>query len=136
MAKFVFTDAYVSINGTVLSDHVKSVTLNTGAEAQDDTVMGDDTRSNIGGLKTWSVEVEFAQDFAASQVDATLSTMGVGGTGTIAVRPTSAAKSATNPEYTGTGMLESYGPMDGNIGDLATARASFSSAGTLTRSTV
>lgn len=135
MATFVFTDAYVSVASTDLSDHVKSVTLNYSAELQDDTVMGDTTRSRVGGLKDWSVEIEFLQDYAASKVDATLFTL-VGSTAALVVRPdNSDGVGATNPNYTGTGVLESYSPMGGSLGEMAATTATFQAAGTLSRAT-
>ena len=135
MASFVFTDARVVIDGNNMSDHVRQVTVNYSAELQDSTAMGDDTRERLGGLKDWSIDVEFNQDFAASQVDATLFPL-VGTTFTVAVRPTSGAISATNPEYTGTGILESYPPLGGGVGDLATTSITIQSAGKLNRNIV
>lgn len=134
MAEFVFTDAFVTIDGVDLSDHVRSVTVNYSADMQDDTAMGDGTRSRLGGLKDWSVDVEFNQDFASSSVDDTLFPL-VGTSFVVAVRPTSAARSATNPEYSGTGILESYPPLGGAVGDLSTSSITIQSAGTLSRLT-
>ena len=132
MATFVFTNAYVSVNGVALSDHVKQVTVDYGAELQDDTAMGDDTRSASGGLKTWSITVEWLQDFAAAKVDATLFSI-VGTAIALLVRPTGSSTSATNPEYQGTGVLESYNPLGGSVGDQAMATSTFRAAGTLVR---
>ena len=135
MPTLVLNDAFVSINAVDLSDHVKSVTLNYSAEMLDDTAMGDDTKSNKGGLKNWSVEVEFHQDYAASSVDATLFSL-VGTTFTVIVRPVeSTAVGPTNPNYTGTGILESYNPVGGAVGELAAASITIQPAGTLTRAT-
>lgn len=134
MASFVMNDASVVINAVDLSDFVQSVTVNYAAEMVDETAMGDDTRKNKGGLKNWSIDVEFKQDFAASAVDATLFSL-VGSTFTVTVKPTSAAVGSTNPSYSGTGILESYAPMDGGVGDLATTSVTIQSAGTLTRAT-
>jgi hypothetical protein len=134
MAAFVFTDAYFSVTGTDLSAYVRSVTVNYQAELQDSTTMGDSTRERLGGLKDWSVDVEFNQDFASSAVDDTLWPL-VGTTFVVAVRPTSSAKGATNPEYTGTGILESYPPLGGSVGDLATASITIQAAGDLSRAT-
>src|SRR5688572_12985767 len=120
MSHFVFTDARVEINSVVLSDHVESVTLEYKSELQDDTNMGDTTRQRLGGLKDWSIQVNFRQDFAASEVDATLFGL-VGSTFTVKVRPTSGAISATNPEYSGTGILESYRPIGDGVGSVAAA---------------
>lgn len=135
MATIVLTDAFVSINGVDLSDHVKSVTLPYAAEMLDDTVMGDDTRSSKGGLKTWSITIEFLNDWAANEVDATLFPL-VGSTFTIIVRPVNTGGvSATNPNFTGTGILESYPPLGNQVGELATTSVTVQSAGTLSRAT-
>lgn len=132
MGKQVLTDAFVSIDGNDLSAYVQSVTLSYEAELQDDTTMGDDTRTNIGGLKNWSMDVQLAQDFDASTVDSVLFPL-VGASFTVEVRPSSAAVSANNPKYTATGVLGSYSPLGNSVGDLAVAPITISPAGTLTR---
>lgn len=134
MAAFALTDAFVSINGVDLSNDVKGGTLTYEAEMLDDTAMGDDTRSNLGGLKNWTMSVEFIQDFAASQVDATLFSL-VGSTFTVIFRPDSGSVSATNPNFTGTGILASYTPIGNSVGDLAMAPVTINAAGTLSRAT-
>lgn len=134
MAKFVLTDASLVINSVDLSDHVRSVTLNYEAELQDDTTMGDDTRTNLGGLKNWSMDVEFTQDYAASNVDATLFPI-VGSAVTVVLKPTSGSVSATNPSYSGTGVIGSFSPIGNSVGDLAVAPTTIAAAGTLTRAT-
>lgn len=134
MAKVVLTDAYVLVNAVNLSAFVKSVTLNYAAELQDSTTMGDTTRERLGGLKDWSIDLELTQDFAAGAVDATLFGL-VGNTFAVEVRPTSGARSATNPAYTGTGILESYPPIGGSIGDLLMTSITIQAAGPLSRLT-
>lgn len=134
MAELVFTDGHVSVDSNDISDHVKSVTVNYSAEMQDNTAMADTTKSSIGGLKSWSVEIEVMQDFAAANIDSILFPL-VGTTFVVAVRPTSSAVGATNPEYTGTGILESYPPIGGSVGDLATTSITIQCAGTLSRAT-
>ena len=137
MATFVLYDASVSIAGTDLSDHVRSVTVDAGQAMQDDTAMGDTFQSNAAGLATWSMTFEFLQDYASSKVDSVLnSQLGIGTTApTIVVKPTSGSVSSTNPSYSGTGILESYNPVSGSVGDQAMASATFQSASALTRAT-
>ena len=134
MAKFVLTDAFVSIDGNDLSSSCRSVTINYGADEADDTHFADDTHQFIGGLKTWSMEMEFSADFAASQVDSILFPL-VGTTFTVIVRPTSSAVSSTNPNYTGTALLSSFNPIQGAVGDKATQTVTLSAGGTLSRAT-
>lgn len=134
MAVFSFTDASVTIGGTDLSDHVRSVSLSVSSDELDTTAMGATYRDRIGGLNDWSVSVEFNQDFAASEVDATLFPL-LGTTSALVVKPTSDAVSATNPSYSGNVLVNDYSPLDGSVGDLATVSVSWPGAGTLTRAT-
>jgi len=134
MANFVLTDASVVVNSVDLSDQVRQVTLSVEADVQENTAMGDTFRSRLGGLKDWSVEVEFNQDFAAAEVDATLWPL-IGTSTTITVKPTSSAASATNPSYSGSVILNAYPPLSGSVGDVAVASVTFQGAGALSRST-
>lgn len=135
MGTLVLTDASVTVAGTDLSDHVQSVTLNYSADEVEDTNMGDDTHVFMAGtLKNWSLEVEFSQDYAASEVDATLFSA-VGTSVALVVKPTSAAVSSTNPSFSGNGILTSYNPVGGSVGEKSVASATFQPAGSLTRAT-
>ena len=136
MATFVLYDAYLSVAGVDLSDHVRSVTVDAGQNMADDTAMGDAFVSNTAGLATWSVSVELLQDYASSKVDATLEPLlGIGNTAALVVKPTSGSVSSTNPSYSCTSILESYNPIGGSVGDQAMASATFQSASALTRNT-
>lgn len=132
MATIVFTDAFLSIGGTDYSANVQSVTLNYSAEMLDDTAMGDTTRSNTGGLKAWSMDVTFFNDYTDNGLDETLFGL-VGTTAALIMRPIKGTVvGAGNPNYTGTGILEGL-PQGGGVGALDTKSVSFKSAGTLTR---
>ena len=135
MATIVYTDAFVSINSVDLSDHVKSVSLSYEAEMLDDTVMGTTgTRSNKPGLKNWTLEVEFLQDYALNSVDATLFPLVGAAAFPVKVRASKAgAISTTNPEYQGNGVLESYPPLTGEVGALGTAACTIRCASDLVR---
>lgn len=134
MAHIVLTDAFFSWGGTDLSSHIKSVSVTYEADAVDDTMMGDTTEVNLGGVKRWSMELEARNDEAASALNATLFSE-VGNTATVIVRPKSDAVSATNPNYTGTGLLVSFPPLTGSHGEAAGASVSIRSAGALSRAT-
>ena len=134
MAHIVLTDVSVVLAGVDLSDHLTSITLDYSADAVEDTNMGDTTHQRIGGLKDWSVALDFSQDYAAGEVDATLFSA-VGTLITFVGKPTSASVGAANPSYSGTALLESYPPISGAIGEKATVSVSLSAAGALTRAT-
>jgi len=134
MAELVLTDAYLTVAGTDLSDHVTSVTLSDGGSIQENTAMGATYVTRIGGLKDWSLSVEFNQDYASSSVDAILAAA-VNVSTAIVLRPTSAATSTTNPQWSGNAFLEGYDPIAGSVGDVAKTSPTFVGNGTLTRAT-
>jgi len=125
VAVFVLTDASVTVNSVDLSDYVTAVTLNYETDSVEVTAMGATGHKFTGGLQNISLDVTFNQDFAASQVAATLDAL-VGTTTTVVVKPTSAAVGATNPSYTITdAFLAATQPVNGSVGDLATMSVSF-----------
>lgn len=134
MATFVLTDADVVVNSVNLSDWVTSVTLSVEVDDQEDTAMGDSFRSRVGGLKDWTLDIDFNADFAASAVDATIWSL-LGTSVAVTVKPTSSATSATNPSFGGNVLVTEYSPVDGGVGDLATTSVSWPGNGTLARST-
>lgn len=133
MATLVLTDAFVSWDDVDLSDHVQSVTLNYSAELVDDTAMGDTARSRAGGLKDWSADLNFYADEAAGEVQATYFA-DVGTTATLIIRPVEGTVvGPTNPNYTGTGIVESIPLVAGAVGEMQMAPVRILSAGALTR---
>jgi hypothetical protein len=120
MASFVLKNAFVLINAVDLSDHIKQVTVNYSAALQDNTPMGKASLSRLPALKDWSLDVQFFNDYAAAKVDATIFPI-VGTQIAVEVRPDAGARSATNPGYTGNGIVESYQPVAGSVGDVAMA---------------
>jgi len=134
MATFTLTDATVTVNSVDLSDWITSVTLQIKVDDQEDTAMGDTYRSRIGGLKEWSMDIDFNADFAASAVDQTVWPL-LGTVTAVTVKATSASNSSTNPQYSGSVLVAEYSPIDGDVGDLATTSVSWPGTGTLSRAT-
>jgi len=124
MPKQVFTDPFFSVDGVDLSDRVESLTLTYESEANDAASGGDATRGMLPGLKNWGIEVNFRQDYAAAKVDATLFAK-LGTESALVLRPATAVVSATNPQYTGNGLLTSYTPLAGSVGAVIDAPASW-----------
>jgi len=134
MAEIVLTNAFVSVNGNDISASVKSVTLSYSAEMLDKTSMGDDTRNKIGGLKDWNMSIELNEDYAAAGLDSILFPL-VGSTVPIILRPDAGVVSTSNPQFAGQGVIESYPPLGGAVGELASSSLSIQSGGTLARTT-
>ena len=130
MAAFVITNAYVMINSVNLSDHVRSVTIDYSAETPETTAMGSTTKTRLGGLLDWKLDVEFNQDYAAASVHITLFTL-VGVPTAIIVQGVSGTEGVTNPKFTGTAILSKYVPVGGKVGDVAVSKAEFVGSGIL-----
>lgn len=120
MAKFVLKNAFITVDGVNLSDHISSVTIETTFDEQDGTAFGSTYKEILQGLGDATITISVFQDFAAASVDATLWPLSQSGaTFPVAVRATSAAVSATNPQYNMTGVLLNYSPIAGEVGQMS-----------------
>ncbi len=132
MAKIVLTDAKVTINSVILSDHISSITLDTKDDIIETTAFGSTAKTRVAGLQDNSVTLDFLQDFAAANVEATIYPL-IGTATTIVVQPTSAVASATNPTYTFSAIVSEWTPLKGGIGQLSTATVTWPISGTITK---
>lgn len=129
MSIFALTDAYILINGVVLSDHARSVTIEDTRDQVDFTAFGATNKTYGKGLGDGKFTVEFYQDFAAAKTHATLQPLISSTTPfTIEVRATSAARSTTNPAFVMTALLFNYNGLSGSVGDASTFTAEFQNA--------
>lgn len=134
MAKLVLTDAKVTINSVNLSDHIASVTLDTKDDIVETTAFGSTAKTRVAGLVENSVSLEFHQDFAASNVEATIYPL-LGTATTVVVQPTSSSVTTTNPTYTFSAVVAEWQPLKGTIGSLATASVTWPISGAITKAT-
>lgn len=135
MARIVLTDASIVINSVNLSDHIASVTITTSEDVIDTTGFSSTSaagRTRVAGLVDNSVTLEFHQDFATSNVEATIYPL-LGSATTVVVKPTSAAQSATNPSYTFSALVSEWQPLSGSVGELATASVTWPISGAITK---
>jgi hypothetical protein len=135
MAKFAATDYKVTINGTNFSTNLNSVELAIESDALETTAFGMDFRTQVGGLKSGSITLQFMQDFGTSQVDVTLFPL-LNTLATVVIVPTSGTVNATNPSYTATCLVNSYSPFASSVGDIATLSVTWPTSGTIVRGTV
>jgi hypothetical protein len=137
MARIVLTDVKCTINGVNLSDHIASVTLNTGTDIVETTAFSSTAaKTRVGGLQDNSVTLEFHQDFAAANVEATIngSPSLVGTLTTVVVSPTSTV-SATSPSYSFSALVAEWTPLSGSVGELSTASVTWPISGAITKAT-
>jgi len=125
MAVLALTNAYISVNGVVLSDHGNSVSVHYEIDQVETTAFGSSGHTFTGGLQNNSIEIAFNQDYATSNVEATIYPL-VGSTTTVIIKPNGATTAATNPSYTVSGAyLAAHTPVAGKVGELVTTTLSF-----------
>jgi len=134
MAVLALTDASITINSVSLGSRSNSISLNYEIDSIEVTAFGDSGHKFQGGLQNLSCEIALMQDFAASNVEATIYPL-VGTTTILAIKATSAATSATNPLYTiSNAYLAAHTPVAGAVGELAMTTLSFT-GGTVVKTT-
>lgn len=125
----------VKINAIDISAYVTSATLTQASDELEITAMGDSARKYVAGLQTGKLDLEFLNDFAASQVSATLQS---------AIYTTVTAKlvpgpgttiSATNPLYTVSILVNNLTPISGAAGEMSSSSLSFTCNSTIVQTT-
>ena len=135
MARIVLTNALVTVNAVDLSDLVASVTLNSSIDVVETTAFSSTAaRTRIGGLADNSISLEFHQDYASGEVEATIYPL-LGTVTTVTVKPVNAATSATNPLYTASALVSEWTPLNGAVGELATASVTWPVSGAIVKTT-
>jgi hypothetical protein len=135
MAKQVLKDAYIAINGTVLSNFANHVDIDDSADEVEFTGFSSAGYKEIGqGLKDATINVTWFQNYGTAvgdQIHTILQPLyQSGGTFAVELRPTSGAASATNPNAKMTGRLYSYSGLAGDVGDALTMDIAIRNAGT------
>ena len=68
----VLSDVHVEFGGVDLSEHFKSISIPASAATQTSTAFGDEWEDMEPGLKSYTVSLDFNQDFTAGGLDAIL----------------------------------------------------------------
>lgn len=130
MAKLIVKPV-VTINGVNLTSRFSSCEINSERDVHDVTDFSAVThKQKMLGLGDGTMSFEGFQDFAAAMTDATLWPIHSAGSEVpITVKATDAAISTTNPEYRMTGVLPSYTPLSGSVGEPSTISIEFENSG-------
>jgi len=135
MATTVLSNPVVSMGstspGTAITTQVISAVVNDSQDQLETTAFGQTNRTYGPGLTNATITLTFLMDYSANSTYALLKSL-KGATQTyVAVRATSAAISATNPEFQLTnGYLASFNPVNAQLGELQQVEAVFN-GGTL-----
>ena len=124
MAIFLSNGVVVTLNSVDLSDHVTSVTINRTFDELEVTAMGDSAHKFVKGLEASTVTIDFLNDTAASETLQTLQAAW-GTTVPLTLKQTSAAISATNPEYQTTVLVNNTTDINGAVADISTQSITF-----------
>lgn len=124
-------NAFLSVNGVDLSDHVKTLSYTEGINAQDAAAMSDTQDYSMPGTITiGDVTVTFYQDYASSKVYQTIHPLVTNRTTfNIIVRPDSGAAASTNPQFTMAVFVKNHSVVNGSRGDAHMNSAVFAPAG-------
>ena len=142
MARLVLTNVEVTIGGVDLSNHIASITLGSTYDVVETTAFAGISgasgsvpyaaKTRTAGLVDNSVTFEFHQDFAASSVEATIYPL-LGTVVACTVKPVDAAIAADNPEYQFNALVSEWTPLNGAVGELATASVTWPISGPVTK---
>lgn len=126
-----------TVSGTItsasdLSTYCTSVSIPLTIATQDATNFGSGAfRVMLGGIKSSDIALSLNNDFAASALNDILRTTlgGLGALVYIDIRPTSAARSATNPSYVFAVLLTEIQPVTGSVGSINAMSLTWPSTG-------
>ena len=124
MAIYLSNTVQVTLNSVALTDHVTSATINRAFDELEVTAMGDTAHKFVKGLEASTITLDFLSDTAAANVNATLQAAW-GTTVPITLKQTSAAVSATNPQYATTILVNNTTDINGAVADIATQSITF-----------
>jgi len=124
MSIYLSNGVVVTLNSVALSDHVTMATINRVFDELEVTAMGDSAHKFVKGLEASTIQLDFLNDTAASNVNATLQAAW-GTTVTLTLKQTSAVISATNPEYQTTVLVNNTQDINGGPADISSQSITF-----------
>jgi hypothetical protein len=134
MARIVLTNVAVTFGTTDISSYVTSVTLGTTLDVVETTAFGNTARTRVAGLADNSVALEFNQDYATSALETTIYPT-IGTAVSMTVKPVAGTVTATNPAYSFSALVSEWTPLNGAVGELATASVTWPISGVITKTT-
>ena len=133
MPRIVLTNAFISVGGVDLSDLVASVTLNETFDVVETTAFSSTAaKTRVAGLEDNSITLEFHQDYATGEVEQTIYPL-LGQASAVIVKPNGSSTSAFNPSYTCSAIISEWTPINGSVGELASASVTWPITGAITK---
>ena len=130
MAKLVLTNSNVVLGGTDISSYVASITLTISVNEVETTSFGTGAVTRVGGLQDNSVTLDLHQDYSA--IEGLVYPL-IGSTTSLIIKPNGTAVGTANPSYSMTPLVVEWTPVNGAVGELATASVTWPISGTVTK---
>lgn len=135
MPKMVLLAQYLNLAGNDLSASTRKAEVSIEVEDKDVTTYASlGWKEVLGGLKSGELGIEFLQDVAASEIDSIMWPL-LGTVVPFEVRLDNAAVGTSNPEYTGSVLINGWNPIEGSVGDEASVSVGYPTSGAVTRAT-
>lgn len=135
MTKIVLLDAQLSIDNNDLTDWCSKIELSDEFEAKKTTTFGSGgAEENKGGLESFEAAITFKQDYDAAALDEIMWALRRSVV-TFATRAMETAVSSSNPQYSGSLLINKWVPIAGSVGDVAEVDVSYPGSGPLARAT-
>jgi hypothetical protein len=134
MPRLVLTNASVVFGSTDLSDYISSISLNSTFDIVETTAFGNTAKTRVAGLADNSVTFEFHQDYATGEVEQTIYPL-LGTAVSVVAKPVAGTTTAVNPQYAFSALVSEWTPLNGSVGELATASVTWPISGAITKTT-
>jgi len=134
MPRLVLTNASVVFGSTDLSDYISSISLNSTFDIVETTAFGNTAKTRVAGLADNSVTFEFHQDYATGEVEQTIYPL-LGTAVSVVAKPVAGTTTAVNPQYAFSALVSEWTPINGSVGELATASVTWPISGAITKTT-
>jgi hypothetical protein len=133
MPTMVLLSQYVSLNAVDLSEYTRKAEVSIEVEDKDVTTYASLGWKVVqGGLKSGELGLEFLQDVAATRLDSIMWPL-LGSVVPFAVRADQSPVGASNPQYSGSILINGWNPIEGSVGDEASVSVSYPTSGAVIR---
>lgn len=135
MTKIVLLDAQLSIANNDLTDYCFKIELDDEFEAKEVTTYGSGGAEEVlGGLEKFQAGISFRQDYDDNGLDEIMWNLRRQVV-TFAARAKETAVTASNPQYSGSILINKWVPLSGSVGDVAEVDVTYRGSGPLARAT-
>jgi hypothetical protein len=135
VTKIVLLDAQLSIANNSLTNWTAKLELSDEFEAKQTTTFGSGgAEENLGGLEKFEAAIQFKQDYDDNMLDEIMWALRRQVV-TFSARAKASAVTASNPQYSGSILINKWVPISGNVGDVAEVDVTYPGSGPLVRAT-